>query len=42
MLPQIVEIEKKIYMIEEINRLIAREVDLETHQHDYDDCMRKI
>lgn len=31
MLPQIVEVEKKVYMIEEINSLIAKEVNVETH-----------
>lgn len=31
MLPQIVEIEKKVYMIEEINSLIAKEVDLQVY-----------
>lgn len=35
MLPQIVEIEKKVYMIEEINSLIAKDVLLETHYDDY-------
>ena len=31
MLPQIVEVEKKCYMIEEINGFIAKNVDLEIH-----------
>jgi len=31
MLPQIVEVEKKIFMVEEINNLIAKEVSLEVH-----------
>ena len=35
LIPQIVEVEKKCYMIEEINNLIAKEVDLEVHTADY-------
>jgi len=35
MLPQIVEVEKKVYMVEEINSLIAKEVSLETHYDEY-------
>lgn len=31
MLPQVVEVEKKIFMIEEINGLIAKDVLFETH-----------
>lgn len=42
MLPQIVEVEKKVYMIEEINGLIAKEVDLQTHYGDYKALMLKI
>lgn len=35
LIPQIVEVEKKCYMIEEINNLIAKEIDLEVHTADY-------
>jgi hypothetical protein len=35
MLPQIVEVEKRVYMVEEINNLIAKEVSLDTHYEEY-------
>lgn len=35
MLPQVVEIEKKCYLIEEINSLIAKEVDIQVYTREY-------
>lgn len=32
MIPQVVEIEKKIYMIEEVNKLIARDINIEAYK----------
>lgn len=42
MLPQIVEVEKKVYLVEEINNLIAKEVSLETHYDEYRGVVKTI
>ena len=42
MLPQIVEVEKKVFMVEEINSLIAKQVEIDTHYGDYKSLMEKI
>lgn len=35
MLPQIVEVEKKVFMVEEINSLIAKEVNSQIYKEEY-------
>jgi hypothetical protein len=40
MLPQIVEIEKKVYMVETVSSLIAKSVEMNTHSEEYQ-CLIK-
>lgn len=35
MIPQLVEVEKKIFMIEEVNNLIAKEVNAQIYKEEY-------